>query len=1500
MFKVHCTVALCILTLESLGNNTAMMQITEDTPPDMLAGAMDLTIHLPTSRTVKMSVERSTPMMDLLVQITTAHHLQHSGHILQALEMGSTSGPTDKILPYKPNTPIGSLETQHVKVVSKNRTNSVPKTSAIGQQPFESTFRLQVHLPRNQLYVIRVSQYVFLEDIMKKVCDEKNLDIRKYEFRHPGHLDEVLDPKLTLSDYQITEVYLVAKGTAGLSQTFSSNDIMALKKEEERKQLQARTGGGVFNLIFKRGKSSFGSGSVSSDTRSISPSHSDDSRSVTPPGIQQQILPVTQQQSPITEKPKPPQRKRRPAPKPPQQNLPNSKPSSQISTISDSNTSELQQKGSENGLTICHSRNSSDSSGYHEPSVLSDNCNLSLPRRTKPNIINEVVNEESQSSESNRSSTGNLSNMLKFSKSTTSIASRKKKAAPPPPSLLQSQSLVEKPSPVVASPIVEAQVEISSVEETHLDGLVSPDISEQASTPDLEADEKTFPVPLPRTKHKTKLSVLKSKPVELDKRFPQVQNSATISEESKTVGATLSYNKKVPSDSELFALNNVTHPTNASLVPNYSKSTSEPHIVALIPKSCGNSPFLSISSQRKFNKRMSLSNVLGSDYKRKALSSKSASHIPSMLDDYEVNDFNLDMFKCKPVLVRQKKVSQERHGIYDLEFDTNRSSSNPCLMEMPGIRRWSNMQDLDDLSIGSDFHTQKWVVGGDSDTDSLSTIPTKQSAPASISSSIASTPSHLSKTKTFTNSVIPAQNGELTSSVDRPQIKYMQNPTPPDIYPSKPTYENSGTFEYPKGNFTGPETELENEWQYQLPSPPTAFRDLSPTNMTDVTNYDTVTLEEFKGDSVITNPMLFEKLERVKDRQSEIETVSDVNSTLSEEERPMLNKLTLENLEKRKSLVYNRELSTSLKIAQNSNTNHTRSEDRVHGSHSDVINELEDIIHHGRSKTLSRHNSCADDYNAAFDRHLPNFQISTYDKPKSKINIFEDDSVRSNVEIPVKDEVPYDNLRQTSENSAVENDTFKKPQEFGKYKALTRSNFFVKNNHAPTNIMRSESFSSSNHNIYKWKPQNPVQRSKSQVALNDYKELTEDGTECLTRSNSLLDVPGLQSLEVMRMIQTKLGNSTEHIFEKEVQSTPPPLIEEDKPDSTLTTKTYRYQGPPSINLSTWSERPKTKVSLKEDKDYRSNDTFSPEKSNNVSIKVNGVETIKSTTPGNVIIKIGESESKSNTFSSRFLNHYAGVGYRKPLSNVNKIGNIGRPHSIAMDLDIDISRVPVVRSVELKKPLKEVNNKSVTQINSNELVNNIRNKFVEMPEPANKVCSTNNESCNEADSLPKPVNRINSFAQSRYGPTVVGFRSVDNDNESVRRRSWNLSNTLPSKISADHSTKTYTTNTNVPFSQVTLKRVESNKVSSGNDADTTDSRLNGKTTLYNTYSSGNIYSLESEVANTNIPPPPPTIPKITNTKRKSVKTFEPVTDPRDDLLNSIRSFGGIKGLKHVKV
>ncbi|KAG5893034.1 hypothetical protein JTB14_026586 [Gonioctena quinquepunctata] len=457
-----------------------MLQITEDTPPDMLAGAMDLAVHLPTGRTVKMSVERSTPMMDLLVHITTNHHLQLSNYTLQALGMAPSSDHSDKILPYKPNTPIGTLDTQHVKVIPKSRSLPVPKNVPPGHQPFESTFRLKVHLPRNQLYVTRVSRHVLLEDIMKKVCEEKNLDPMKYEFKHPGNLDEALDPKLTLSDYQITEIYVVAKGTVSLSQAISTSDIMALRKEEERKQMHNKTGGGVFNLIFRKGKSSMGSGSISSDTRSISPTHSDDSRSVTPPGVQQQIL-TPPKKDPPPDRPKPPQRKRRPAPKPPQQpedsrknsqesrndpevsrrNSEDSRRNSEekpASTVSE--VSELQSRRMENGLVICHSRNSSDSSGYHEASVLSEHCNTSLPRRPKSAFIGSGDMEKLSKLHSH--STTNLAKMSSHSKSTTSlgITGRKKKAAPPPPPALRASNPainVETLSPVVASPPIATQ-----------------------------------------------------------------------------------------------------------------------------------------------------------------------------------------------------------------------------------------------------------------------------------------------------------------------------------------------------------------------------------------------------------------------------------------------------------------------------------------------------------------------------------------------------------------------------------------------------------------------------------------------------------------------------------------------------------------------------------------------------------------------------------------------------------------------------------------------------------------------------------------------------------------------------------------------------------------------------------------------------------------------------------------------------------------------------------
>lgn len=130
-----------------------------------------------------------------------------------------------------------------------------------------------------------------------------------------------------------------------------------------------------------------------------------------------------------------------------------------------------------------------------------------------------------------------------------------------------------------------------------------------------------------------------------------------------------------------------------------------------------------------------------------------------------------------------------------------------------------------------------------------------------------------------------------------------------------------------------------DDWHYQLPSPPKAFRDSSPPIQS---NYS-ASESDFK-DSVVTSPELFEKLRNLEDRES------------ASSEEPPLNTLSLEHLEKRKSLVYNRELATSLKMADN-----------------------------------------ADPKPKYTQQTLPNFKITTYDVPKHQnIKVFEDDTVRSN------------------------------------------------------------------------------------------------------------------------------------------------------------------------------------------------------------------------------------------------------------------------------------------------------------------------------------------------------------------------------------------------------------------------------------------------------------------------------------------------------------------------
>lgn len=1449
-----------------------MIHITEDTPPDMLSGAMDLTVHLPSGKSVKMCVERSTPMMDLLVQVTTKYQLQITNYTLQALQMAPSSEYSDKILPYYPNTPIGALDIQHVKVVPKQKSFTT-KNFPSGHQPFESTFRLKVHLPRNQLFVTRVGRNIHLGDIMKKVCEEKNLDPLKYECRHPGNLGEVLDPKLTLNDYMITEIYLVNKGSKNINQ-FSTNDIMTSRKEEERKQMHTKTGGGVFNLIFRRGKHNTGSGSVSTDNSS--PPNSDESRSITPPAVQPPVIPLSIKEQ---EKPKVPLRKRRPAPKPPQQ-LSNTekKIERRTSTLSDNSTSDA---GTVNSLTICHSRNSSDSSGYHETSILSDHCNTSLPRRPK----SMMQQDEGDGSKIGKfSSMSNLTKMTTQSRSTSSLAlGRKKKAAPPPPPIVASpqNSTKSETTTLVAASHSPAASSINSDLPLDFQGTQSTTII----NPIPATRRRKAPVPLPRNSiiedpqenqapaedlvnKETTNSASKNLVPEYCDNVPKNENelketsndAINVKDEKQNV-YTCPYHQD---DSKLNCLTSTnelekTKPTNLSTtdilksldylnLDENGDSIKPPEIIAVIPKTSDDS-----STEEKCS----------------IVESSNRTSIESKVSLKSNEETLTDEIKRENVLLY--KMDKNKGFKKDLSISSLKSSDSVDFVEGQ-IKRWGSVEKLDELSLSSD---QKWVVGDQSEAESVSSLNSLQ-----ISQNYKNSAMNESKDDTFSKRSLSL---DIIESCDKGYPSYDKN-----LHDSG---NSSDISDKSKSESPSPTRDMDDEaflnkdsdWSYDLPSPPKAFKDDTPVDIPETpTEIISKTLHP---------PDLIAKLKNIEEQQNE----------KFESSEKMCNKLSLESLEKRKTLVYNRELTTSLKMefkddaVETFSMRSSQSSDSLSKTYSQFEQTFEDI--NKQDKNLVKQST------------LPNFKITTYNNPKQKINIFEDDTIRSNSESPTlrsntlqryPEPMKKRTFATSMENISFENKEFKKPTE---RIYQPKSDFYRRT------LNRSESLSKQNV----WSPTKPVTRSKSQVAINRYEERAnannEDG---LTKSNSLFDVSGLQSLEVIRIIQNKLNtprasmeNLDQNIEDEKSDEIPGKInnlqYSKNTEETTAPEKIYNYSGPPSINMATWSERPKRPVSIKEDEDYKlgqgtntmpskiilnsnkhknnrvqiKNNTktnnsvvnftnFSRKnESQNVSIKVNGSEPISSQQNGNVLIKIRGNDDL----------------FRQPLGNINK-NNGQRPHSaVEFPSDFDISRVPIVKAVELKKNIKDAyNNTSVTQINSfNSDVLDANNKF-------GTYSSTDNLSSSNftmAKSEPKPVFRTKSF----FHPVVKGFRNSDTANNNQSKQSWQPFATLPHKTNnTDARMSNFETNQNVPFSKHNLRRTESSKVKEFDKIEPNFvppkmfSKLNAA----------------KQPIKDNVPPPAPLMPKFE--RKSSPKQFQPQVDPRDELLKSIRDFGGKKGLR----
>ncbi|XP_076039827.1 uncharacterized protein LOC143024696 isoform X4 [Oratosquilla oratoria] len=417
--------------------------VTEDTPPDLLTGTMDLTVVLPHGQTVRMSVHRSTPMMDLLIHVTTCHKINPGGHVIQLVS-------DNRLLSYKPSTPIGTLDTSIIQIVAKNKLNEAQRnrSSHLSSKLMEKNLRLTVNLPRNQLAVYRVPPKTLLSDVLSMVCSDKGLDPETHEIRHPVNVDEKLRPTCTLAHYQLQEVTLVSKDFR--APPLSVTDLITMASIAHPEDKKRR---GILSLFSRKTKSSLGESSVSSDSageRSVSPARSDENngthtpRPSSPDSSSTLTLTTTtlQHHNSQTHLSRPPSSlnlarpRKRQAPAPPSQ--PHNKESSGAITNDKS-----------------QSRRSCVSSGdYQEDEENSPTCS---------SVGTEV------SSGTNIRPPTNL--ITTNSSSSLSIASKGKRKAPVPPraSTVNSSSIAQDPLP----PPIPEEVEVQGNQKNHTKDLQS-------------------------------------------------------------------------------------------------------------------------------------------------------------------------------------------------------------------------------------------------------------------------------------------------------------------------------------------------------------------------------------------------------------------------------------------------------------------------------------------------------------------------------------------------------------------------------------------------------------------------------------------------------------------------------------------------------------------------------------------------------------------------------------------------------------------------------------------------------------------------------------------------------------------------------------------------------------------------------------------------------------------------------------------------------------------
>ncbi|XP_054270244.1 uncharacterized protein LOC128991415 isoform X2 [Macrosteles quadrilineatus] len=1000
---------------------------------------------------------------------------------------------------------------------------------------------------------------MFVHNIVTIVSEDV---LKPFERLRHFNLDQVLSLQYTLGDYKLQEVTLVCNKTRPVE--VSSVDIMSLQRE-------------TTNPAYRNTKCEGSVSSGSLEGRSLSPVPSDES-SASPP---------------LNLPPSRPIRKRRPAPKPP-------------TILQKSTIIEKQVNGLQPSTVINHSRNSSDSSGYHEASVLSESPqNNNVPEsRTEAGAPLTVVLSQSMTDVSaipsrplqNSTSCNSISSLTS---TTGSATGRKKKSAPPPPPVAKD----------AATSIRSPSVSSTASSTTTLDGN------------DLNTTAKSATLP------------------------PSTRLNTTL----------------IPPPPS------VTPPPTPTTPPVAVEPSVSPRVAPPVPRP--RSKLLSDSDEPQLVKK------LISPKKVPAPQPKPRKQPPA--DDIEVCSGSEGIAKDEDCSENKKHVfmnkvlpssilSSHKACVEEMVFkfdNTNKPVTDQTEQEKdilePKVVESVSMSDLENREApegGDEGQTEAWsttpVVGLNSETDAEMRLADEEID------------------RIFSNATENHTSPEIEEDDDAKLMMSLPSPVmPEEVQP------------------TSGEDQL--NWEYRLPAPPT-FRDenKSPSvtefgtvtigNLSEVVCSQTVKEDQPSGREIQNVDTVVEKSKINEEKFiNSVEAAPTINSADLEEMRPLRKEVRSSSA----SSIYDTEASKS-------------SRSSIHSVEQEVINELSSTLHQ-RSKMNPNENVEKHKSDLINNSTLDNFTITTY-KDTKPIEVFEDDSIKSST----------GEKRDKSKDDAV----FRAPKPRFKEPNLSRTNSFsVENNQNGPVIKRSVSYVSL---LAANMPRNSqpyrahLQRHRSSVGqeLDFYPRLRKTSSEVNIdrqdngKENTLWqdDSTQLQSVQVLRNILSRshanLSSSieeTDSIPDHHTRDSPPPsenFMEESSKSSlgrsqseedSKTKKTPKpvfdhasslgdepaktFRGPPSINLSTWSERPKRQISIKNDGEYISGFGKKP----NVQDVLTSPEK-KEELHSSVKAVVTNPSLPRNDFASSIKNE----SYK--LEEKSK--------SIS-----DLSRIPIVRSVELKKP-----------------------------------------------------------------------------------------------------------------------------------------------------------------------------------------------------------------------